>query len=178
MAEWLDNCPRAKFAALLCSGLLCRRGIDVLKGIVAMLINICLHTFGGWTGSLCQLCNKLRHTNSGRTQATQRRSRRRERRRHLPVHMQPLGPRRDALTPSGMRCGLGGGGPRPHPPPPRPSTWSVLSVARPPQPPSATDSLPELRTLRALAHPVPVRACGAHVKLTVIDSMMDDRHVG
>ena len=84
-----------------------RCGIDVLKGIVAMLINICLHTFGGWTGLLCQLCNKLRHTNSGRTQATQRRSRRRERRRHLPVHMQPSGPRRVALTPSGTRVGGG-----------------------------------------------------------------------
>ena len=78
--------------------------------IVTLLIDICLHTFGGWTGSLCQLCNKLRHTNSGRTQATQRRSRRRERRWHLPVHMQPSGPRRDALTPSGTRCGVGGGG--------------------------------------------------------------------
>ena len=135
----MDNCPRAKFAALLCSGLLCRRGIDVLKGIVAMLINICLHTFGGWTGSLCQLCNKLRHTNSGRTQATQRRSRRRERRRHLPVHMQPLGPRRDALTPSGMRCGLGGGDLAPTPPHPdrAPGAFSVLH-ARPnhPAPPT------------------------------------------
>ena len=76
MAEWLDNCPRAKFAALLCSALLCRRGIVVLKGIVALLINISLHTFGGWTGSLCQLCNKLRHTNSGRTQPTRRPSKR------------------------------------------------------------------------------------------------------
>ena len=144
MAEWLDNCPRAKFAPLLCSALLCRRGIVVLKGIVALLINISLHTFGGWTGLLCQLCNKLRHTNSGRTQATQRRSRRRERRRHLPVHMQPSGPRRDALTPSGTRCGGGRGR--------GPSTCRTLSVERPSQPPSASDSPPELRTLSSLAH--------------------------
>ena len=59
----------------------------------------------------------------------------------------------------------------------RESTWRARSGARTAQAPSASDSPPELRTLRALAHLAPVRACGTHVKLTVIATMMGDMAV-
>ena len=101
MTNWRNGWTTApELNLLFCSALLCRRGIVALKGIAALLIDICLYTFGGWTGATCQ----LRHTNSGRTQPTQRRWRRGKRRRHLPVHMKQSGPLRGALTPSGTHA--------------------------------------------------------------------------
>ena len=47
--------PLNRCSALLCSALLCRRGIVARKGIAALLIDIRLFIFGGWTGALCQL---------------------------------------------------------------------------------------------------------------------------
>ena len=66
---------------------------------------------------------------------------------------------------------------RPPNDPPLQRTWRARSGARTPQPPSSGASPPEPRTPRALARIAPVRASGAHVKLTVIAAMMGDMAV-